>query len=77
MNGCREGGKWGRRSCWLTHSPVIGFSTLIRRVGGGIFLLSSRYFVVLKYFLVPVEFGGGGGMLMRCVPRRNRPNYGQ
>jgi hypothetical protein len=24
------------------------------------FLLSSRYFVVLKYFLVPLEFGGGG-----------------
>jgi hypothetical protein len=60
MNGCREGQSGEDGVAGSPTAPQIGFSTHIRRVGGGC-LLGSSCFTALKCHLVPLESLGGGG----------------
>jgi hypothetical protein len=56
-----ERGKWGRRSRWLTHSSLIGFSTLIRREGGWDFPSQFKIFCSIEELPSACRVGGGGG----------------
>jgi hypothetical protein len=59
MNGCREGE--------VGEMVSLAHLLLLKRVLYP-YLLSSRYFVILKYYPVPVEFGGGGSKALHAEP---------